>query len=107
MGRATNRSVRFPARTVCVPGFWRHWGVWGDRSPRSFMRVLTMPDCFPTFLIMGTALVIALWVGFKQTEASREQAKACRRAFRELEARYEAALSLIPNDDDTRTNLKN
>ena len=20
------------------PGFWRHWGVWGDRSPRSAIR---------------------------------------------------------------------
>ena len=32
---ATNRSVRFTASNVCWPGFWRNWGVWGDRSPRS------------------------------------------------------------------------
>lgn len=70
------------------------------------MSALTMLDCFPNFLIMGTALVIALWVGFRQTEAAHAKAKACRRAYRELEAHYEAALSLIPSDDDTRTDLK-
>ena len=36
MGRATNRSAGFTASNVCWPGFWRHWGVWGERSPRSF-----------------------------------------------------------------------
>lgn len=35
MGRATNRSVRFTGGKVSRQGFWRHWGGWGDRSPRS------------------------------------------------------------------------
>ena len=35
MGRATNRSVRFTGGNVSRQGFWRNWGVWGDRSPRS------------------------------------------------------------------------
>ena len=37
MGRATSRGVRFTASKVCWPGFWRNWGVWGDRSPWSFL----------------------------------------------------------------------
>ena len=32
---ATNKSVRFTVGNVSRPGFWRNWGVWGDRSPRS------------------------------------------------------------------------
>ena len=35
MGRATGRSVRLTASNVGWPGFWRNWGVWGDRSHRS------------------------------------------------------------------------
>ena len=35
MGRATNRSARFTGGKVSRQGFWRHWGVWGDRSTRS------------------------------------------------------------------------
>ena len=35
---ATNKSVRFTVGNVSRPGFWRHWGVWGDRSPRSAIR---------------------------------------------------------------------
>ena len=38
MGRAANKSARFTARMVCGTGFWRNWGVWGDRSPRSAIR---------------------------------------------------------------------
>ena len=38
MGRATNGSARFTGGKVSREGFWRHWGVWGDRSPRSVIR---------------------------------------------------------------------
>ena len=38
MGRATNRSARFTGGKVNRPGFSRHWGVWGDRFPRSVIR---------------------------------------------------------------------
>ena len=34
---ATNKSVRFTGGNLSRQGFWRHWGVWGDRSPRSFL----------------------------------------------------------------------
>ena len=30
---ATNKSVRFTVGNVSRSGFWRNWGVWGDRSP--------------------------------------------------------------------------
>ena len=35
---ATNKSVRFTVGNVSRLGFWRNWGVWGDRSPRSAIR---------------------------------------------------------------------
>ena len=38
MGRATNGSARFAGGKVSRQGFWRHWGVWGDRFPRSVLR---------------------------------------------------------------------
>ena len=38
MGRATNKGARFTVGNVSRPGFWRNWGVWGDRSPRSAIR---------------------------------------------------------------------
>ena len=34
---ATNKSARFSAGMVIRRGFWRHWGVWGDRSHRSVL----------------------------------------------------------------------
>ena len=40
---ATNRSVRFTASNVCWPGFWRNWGVWGDRSPPVHRTCAGMP----------------------------------------------------------------
>ena len=38
MGRATNGSARFAGGKGSRQGFWRHWGVWGDRFPRSVLR---------------------------------------------------------------------
>ena len=66
MGRATNKSVRFTASNVGWPGFWRNWGVWGDRSPRSFLGDLmpserwTRRNVYATVIIGLLGCIVAL-----------------------------------------------
>ena len=66
---ATNKSVRFPVGNVSRPGFWRNWGVWGDRSPRSAIRGRgagrgIVRSLWQRLMVLAGAIILGVLIGF-------------------------------------------